>query len=67
MHLTVVHPFSYQEKDEAGKPLGAPVSFERGNKIHDPEKVAEILGGENARHVVKTADQGDPVNGTKVI
>jgi hypothetical protein len=67
MHLTVIHPFSFQEKDEAEKPLGTPVSLERGMKIHDAEEIQKILAGENARHVVKTADLGDPVNGTKVI
>jgi hypothetical protein len=65
MHLTVVHPFSLQDKDEAGKPLGAPVELGRGDKIYDAEKIQEVLDGENARHVVKTADQGDQFNGTK--
>lgn len=67
MHLTVVHPFSLQDKDHEGKPVGAPIAFQRGDKIFDHEDITTVLDGENAKHVVKTADQGDPVNGTKII
>jgi hypothetical protein len=41
MHLTVIEPFG---------------DFQRGDKIKEPEKVDEILKGDNSRHVVKTAD-----------
>ncbi|MBM2884098.1 hypothetical protein JFK97_06810 [Chromobacterium phragmitis] len=29
--------------------------YQRGDKITDPQKVADILAGENESHVVKTA------------
>ena len=41
MHLTVINPFG---------------SYNRGDKITDEDEVAEILESENARDVVKTAD-----------
>lgn len=44
MHLTVVHPF----KD-----------YQRGDKITDEAEISDVLKGENAKHVVKTADPQD--------
>lgn len=40
--LVVVHPFG---------------DFQRGDRIEDPAKVAEVLAGENARDVHKVAKQ----------
>lgn len=39
-HLTVVEPFG---------------GYQKGDEITDPEKVAEILDGENQHHVIKRA------------
>jgi hypothetical protein len=40
-HLTVNHPFG---------------DYVRGDKIKDPAEMKKIMGGENATHVVPTAD-----------
>jgi hypothetical protein len=61
MHLTVVHPFSREEKDPDGKVLDT-VAYAKGEKIFDTDEIKEVLAGENAGHVVKTADQ--MMNGT---
>jgi hypothetical protein len=61
MHLTVVHPFSREEKDADGKVLET-VPYAKGAKIFDADEIKEVLAGENASHVVKTADQ--MVNGS---
>jgi hypothetical protein len=55
MHLTVVSPFSREEKDADGKVLTT-ISYNKGDKIVDADEVKEVLAGENASHVVKTAD-----------
>jgi hypothetical protein len=56
MHLTVIHPFSREEKDADGKVLDT-IAYAKGDKIHDADEVKQVLAGENAGHVVKTADQ----------
>jgi hypothetical protein len=56
MHLTVIHPFSREEKDADGKVLTT-VAYSKGDKIWDADEVKEVLAGENAGHVVRTADQ----------
>jgi hypothetical protein len=55
MHLTAVHPFSREEKDADGKVLTT-ITYGKGDKIFEPDEVKEVLAGENAGHVVKTAD-----------
>jgi hypothetical protein len=56
MHLTVIHPFSREEKDVDGKVLTT-IEYRKGEKIWEPDEIKEVLAGENAGHVVKTADQ----------
>jgi hypothetical protein len=56
MHLTVIHPFSREEKDADGKVLTT-VAYAKGEKIWEQDEIKEVLAGENASHVVKTADQ----------
>jgi len=41
MHLTVIHPFG---------------SFKRGDKITDEAQMDMALKGENAGHLIRTAD-----------
>ena len=41
MVLTVIHPFG---------------DYKRGDKITDPEKINEVLEGENAHHCVKSKE-----------
>jgi hypothetical protein len=55
MHLTVVHPFTISGKD--GEP---DLSLKRGDKIHEADKIAEVLAGENVKHVVRTAEPEAP-------
>ena len=52
MHLTVIHPFG---------------DYARGEQISDEDKIDEILKGENAGHVVRTADPRDGANGTPLV
>jgi hypothetical protein len=53
MHLTVKSPFTIGGKEYA-----------RGDKIDDQHLIEDVLGGENAHHVIKTADLADGMNGT---
>jgi hypothetical protein len=55
MHLTVIHPFSREEKDADGKVLTT-ITYAKGEKIWESDAIKEVLAGENAGHVVKTAD-----------
>lgn len=41
MVLTVIHPFG---------------DYARGDKITDPDKIKEVLEGENAHHVVQSKE-----------
>ena len=41
MHLTVIQPFE---------------EYKRGDKIKDEAEMEKVLAGENASHVVRTAD-----------
>ena len=67
MHLTVIHPFSMAAvRDEDGKELEPARDYARGEKINDKAEIDEILKGENAGHVVRTADPRDGPNGTPV-
>jgi hypothetical protein len=53
MHLTVIHPFTREVGDEAHV-------YAKGEKIFDEEVIKEILAGENARNVVRTANGQKP-------
>lgn len=55
MHLTVIHPFSREEKDADGKVLTT-VAYAKGEKIWEADEIKDVLAGENAGHVVRTAD-----------
>lgn len=66
MHLTVIHPFSREDKNADGKVVDS-VAYAKGDKIFDHDEIIEVLEGENCRNVVRTADLGDPVNGTKPV
>jgi hypothetical protein len=55
MHLTVIHPFSREEKDADGKVLTT-ITYAKGEKIWESDEIKEVLAGENAGHVVRTAD-----------
>lgn len=50
MHLTVNHPFG---------------DYVRGDKIKDPAEMKKVMEGENATHVVRTADLASPVKDLK--
>jgi hypothetical protein len=47
-HLTVVHPFG---------------DYVRGDKIKDAEEMEKVMEGENKRHVIRTADPAEQMNG----
>jgi hypothetical protein len=55
MHLTCIHPFTISGKD--GEP---DVTLKRGDKIHDEHQMAEVMAGENHKHVVRTAEPEAP-------
>jgi hypothetical protein len=53
MHLTVIHAFTREVGDEAHV-------YVKGDKIFDDEAIKEILAGDNARSVVRTANGQKP-------